>query len=195
MHAYLRAYALLVLLQTFTSARPEGFLGTNLARNESILLFDAPSYQTSTCPIQHSITVDAYAYTNSSVDEVAAVFETFLTSSGVDIGEKGQDILRSRVRWFATSPLGGKTVQIRLDGCSRGVHIGETVPAIRGTNTAGMAENERNAGSCDHSRTATGRAVLRKGDHRSFTTTVYKSGTRGWGVISGMIWLGYCEGM
>jgi hypothetical protein len=187
MHAYLRAYALLVFFQTITLARPEGFLGTNLARNESILLFDAPSYQTSTCPIQHSIAVDAYAYTNGSVDEVAADFETFLASSGVDISEQGQNILRSRARWFATYPLGGKTVQIRVDGCGRDVHIGETVPAIHGANDAGMAENERSAGSCEHSRTATGRAVMRTGDHRSFTTTIYKSGPTGWGVISGML--------
>jgi len=174
------------LLPAIVTALPSTSHGSNLGPNENVLLFDAPAYETSTCPVQYLSTVQAYTYTNSSVDEVVAVFSAFAASSGIDIDEQGQEILQTRAKWFATTPVGGKTVEVEVDGCSRGFNVGKTAPRVNGTDDAGMAVDQESFGSCDRSKTATGRAVLRRGDERSFTNTIYKSGKKGWGVISGM---------
>ncbi|KAL3443901.1 hypothetical protein BJX65DRAFT_284347 [Aspergillus insuetus] len=158
--------------------------GSNLGANEHVLLFDAPAYETSTCPIQHLSTIQAYTYTNGSVDEVVATFSAFAAASGIEVDEQGYEILHERSKWFATTPVGWKTVEVQVDGCSRGFSVGRTVPKRNGTDDAGMAEAQGSFGACERSKTATGRAILRKGDERSFTNTVYKSGKKGWGVIS-----------
>jgi hypothetical protein len=162
--------------------------GSNLAANENVLLFDAPAYETSTCPIQHLSTIQAYTYTNGSVDEVVATFSAFAAASGIEVDEQGYEILQERSKWFATTPVGWKSVGVEVDGCSRGFEVGRTVPNRNGSDDAGMAEAQGSFGACErgHGRTATGRAVLRSGDDREFTNTVYKSGKTGWGVISGM---------
>jgi hypothetical protein len=168
------------------SALPSTTHGSSLGSRENILLFDAPAYETSTCPIQHLSTIQAYTYTNGSVDEVVATFSAFAAASGIDIDEQGYKILQERSRWFATTPVGGKTVEVQVDGCSRGFSVGKTVPARNGSDDAGMAEGQGSFGACERGHIATGRAVLGKGDKRAFTNTVYKSGKKGWGVISGM---------
>ncbi|KAL2851049.1 hypothetical protein BJY01DRAFT_245151 [Aspergillus pseudoustus] len=172
------------LLLAVASTLPSTSHGSNLGPNENVLLFDAPAYETSTCPVQYLSTVQAHIYTNGSVDEVVAVFSAFAASSGIDIDEQGQKILQSRARWFATIPVGGKTVEVDVDGCSRGFNIGKTASRVNGPDDAGMAKDQGSFGSCDLSKTATGRAVLHRGDKRSFMNTIYKSGKKGWGVIS-----------
>ncbi|CEN60457.1 hypothetical protein ASPCAL02895 [Aspergillus calidoustus] len=166
------------------SALPSTTHGSSLGSRENILLFDAPAYETSTCPIQHLSTIQAYTYTNGSVDEVVATFSAFAAASGIDIDEQGYKILQERSRWFATTPVGGKTVEVQVDGCSRGFSVGKTAPARNGSDDVGMAEGQGSFGACERGHIATGRAVLGKWDKRAFTNTVYKSGKKGWGVIS-----------
>jgi hypothetical protein len=178
------------LLPGLASALPSSSIAhsSNLGLDENVLLFDAPAYETSTCPIQHLSTIQAYTYTNGSVDEVVATFSAFAAASGIKVDDLGYEILQERSKWFATTPVGWKTVEVQVDGCSRGFEVGRTVPKRNGTDDAGMAEAQGSFGACERGNgyTATGRAVLRSGYERSFTNTVYKSGKKGWGVISGM---------
>ncbi|KAL4733940.1 hypothetical protein BDV11DRAFT_175235 [Aspergillus similis] len=171
---------------SIASATSSVSAGVNLARNESVLLFDAPAYQTHTCPLQYLSTVQAYTYTNASLDEVVGVFKAFAESSGIEIDAAGQEILGSRSKYFATTPIGGTTAEAKVDGCDKTLSIGKTVGPTNDTHSddAGMAESSGSVGSCDRTETGTGRAVLRKGDKRIFTNTIYKSGKKGWGVIS-----------
>ncbi|KAL5339535.1 hypothetical protein BJX70DRAFT_397734 [Aspergillus crustosus] len=104
------------LLASTASAVPSAPAGSNLARGENVLLFDAPAYETTTCPVRHLSTVQAYTYNNGSVDAVANVFHGFLSASGIEVDEQRLEILRSRSKYFATTPIGGKIAQIEVDG-------------------------------------------------------------------------------
>ncbi|KAL3473837.1 hypothetical protein BJX99DRAFT_232832 [Aspergillus californicus] len=174
-----------VVLGGAVSATASASPSSHLARNENVLVFDAPAYETSTCPVQYLSTVQAYTYTKGSVNDVVNTFKGFLNSSGVEVDNEALETLRSRSKYFATTPIGGKVVEISVDGCASELFIGKTAVPTNVTDDAGMAEDSASLGSCGRGDALTGRAVLGVGSgNQSPVNTIYKSGKKGWGVIS-----------
>ncbi|KAL7272372.1 hypothetical protein RUND412_004832 [Rhizina undulata] len=145
----------------------------------SVLLFDAPAYQSAENSSTWTATFRAFAYLNQiDLSPLTSALTSALEAVGVEVGDK-LNVLEERTKLFGAVASGGKKIDLNINGCSAEVKLVKTA----GIPDLGMLEKSVELGTCGGD-AFKAKVDLMSLDSRDFEAAVFPSAPDGFGIIS-----------
>jgi hypothetical protein len=150
---------------------------------DDVLVLDAPAFQDG---LSTKASVQAFSSLRQiSVGPIADAFSTALENLGVTTGDTFGN-LEDRVRLFGAIGLEGKQVKLKMDGCDDEILVKQTsgLPDL-GMMLRTVDIEATCAASLLGKDEVSAKVQLTPTDKRNISTTIFPSGSDGFGVISG----------
>lgn len=142
---------------------------------DEVLLFDAPAFQDPDNTSNSIVSLQAFVYLKQL--DLTTLTSTLTTWTSGKIGSSTETALE-RLKLFAAVGVPGVSLSVGVAECSEQA----TLSATSGLPDLGLSATNASLGHCDGGNSFTG-TLLNADD--VVTTTIFPSGTNGFGVISG----------
>ena len=151
---------------------------------EDVVLFDAPAYQNPSNPEETLASLQSFVFIRQlDLSPLADIVTDGLEQLGLDIGDQIESVL-DKLKLFAAIGLGGKEVDITVDGCSTEAVLEETEGL--GSDLGIVVNDALSLGTCqDATELVATTEASDIFDTRVFTSRIFPSKPDGFGVISG----------
>ncbi|KAK0205401.1 hypothetical protein DFS33DRAFT_1260185 [Desarmillaria ectypa] len=170
----MRFTSLLLSFVLATARATSATYRSSLHSLDEVLLFDAPAFQDPDNASNSLVSLQSFVYFEQlDLRTLTSTLTAWLTLLGID----GIDTAVERLKLFAAVGVPGVSLSVDVAGCNEQA----TLSATSGLPELGLAATNASVGHCDGGNTFTG-TLPNTGD--AVTTTIFSSGTNGFGVIS-----------
>lgn len=169
-----------------TLFRPRGIFDS-ISPLDSVLLFDAPAFQDPTNAQNLIASLEAYVSLRQiDIPGFSAALSAGLSAVGLGADDASISTALNRLSLFPTLGLGGKTLNVKIDGCNQEAVVNST----SGLPDLGITLQNVSIGSCGSTSLQGGQQLIGLVDvdaidNRQFTATIFPSPPDGFGIISG----------